>query len=175
MKPVLLQAYNTELTKCCRSLLLWNCFTYLRGALISPPQEKQYLKCQSLGTEQLAHITATWEPSGYIQQQCSQGSPCNYELYSHLTPTPVTEPSIRHIHTPTHTTHHVATATDWTESSWLRKGWRWVWLDGWSLWWIWIEEILTRDTVELTRRVTSTTAKTHCPVLNIRNTLVFAI
>ena len=38
---------------------------YLRGALMSPPQEKQYLKCQSLGTEQPAHITAIWEPSGY--------------------------------------------------------------------------------------------------------------
>ena len=56
-------------------------YTYLRGALMSPPQEKQYLKCQSLGTEQLAHITAIWDTSGYAHTRTninaiSRGSPC---------------------------------------------------------------------------------------------------
>ena len=82
--------------------------------------------------------------------------------------TPVTESSIRNVDTPTNSTHHVATATDWTKGGGLGEGWRWVWLGRRGFQWIWIKEVLTSDAVELARRVTSATTETDYAVLEKR-------
>ena len=165
MKQVPLQAY-IELTKCCCSVTIMELFYVPERGFDEPSTREAVSKVPVIG-----HRAASTHHSHLGALRLHAATTLVHEevpvimKHTHLTPTPVTESSIGHIHTSTHTTHHVAATTDWLEGGWLGEGWRWVWLDGRGLWWVWIKEILTCNTVELTGRIASTTTKTHCSVL----------